>query len=471
MQTFAQQSAAELLRAHVADFMLGPVFFFIGLAGCAAAFIRRRSHVRLLAWFGIFIGMYGLRMLASAADAARLFPNSQWPRWIVVAVDYVLVAPSLLFWAELSRGPIHRACHILAAAAGVLAILGLAWYAATGSPFTLLPANQLLAILCTIMLGGMIAIPPIARKYFVLQSRVFRVVMPTMSLVVIFVDVRYLFGVPPASYIEPLGFATWIAAIGYEALAHTFANERRLLTLDAELETARQIQASILPKSLPTVSGMRIAALYRPMSAVAGDFYQFLQRDGQGVGVLVADVTGHGVPAALIASMLKVALQSAAEHACCPGELLRELNRTLTPELSGRLTTAAYLWIETGARCAHYASAGHPPLLLWNANRAELRRIESNGLLFGIAGEGEYPVEACPLNPGDRLLMYSDGLTEPENARGEAFGERRLANLLAEYQLTPAEEMQSKLLTALEHWQPNGMAQQDDITLVTIDVL
>jgi phosphoserine phosphatase RsbU/P len=91
------------------------------------------------------------------------------------------------------------------------------------------------------------------------------------------------------------------------------------------------------------IEGLRIAAAYQPMSAVAGDFYQFVQTGGQGLGLIVADVTGHGVPAALIASMLKVAMQSAVPIASAPGVVLSLLNRILTPELQGRLTSAGYI--------------------------------------------------------------------------------------------------------------------------------
>jgi phosphoserine phosphatase RsbU/P len=100
----------------------------------------------------------------------------------------------------------------------------------------------------------------------------------------------------------------FLLSFGYVAVQIVFASERRLLAIENELEVARQLQFSILPTSIPEVQNVHIAVIYRPMAAVGGDFYEFISVDRKRVGFLVADVTGHGMPAALIASMIKVAL-------------------------------------------------------------------------------------------------------------------------------------------------------------------
>jgi serine phosphatase RsbU (regulator of sigma subunit) len=108
------------------------------------------------------------------------------------------------------------------------------------------------------------------------------------------------------------------------------------------------------------------------------------------LGILVADVSGHGVPAALISSMIKVAMQSIAVHANDPAQLLGGLNRILSSEAHGQFASAAYIWIDTEKRNALYSAAGHPPLLCWRNRRSEMQRIESNGLLFGVEPDSEY---------------------------------------------------------------------------------
>ncbi|HME58937.1 MAG TPA: PP2C family protein-serine/threonine phosphatase [Terracidiphilus sp.] len=461
----------ELVRAHIVDTLFGAIFLFIGLCACTIAAIRRQSQVRLLVWCGLFIGMYGARMLANVATALDLAPGSPWPIRIDIFVNYTIVIPSLLFWAELSRGFFRRIFLALALAASIIAIVGFSWFFMGKSPYTFLRFNSVIAVFSMIVLGVLFVLPGATKKYLVLQSRVLRFVVPAIALIVLYVDIGFLFGVPPPPHIEPITFAFWICAIGYEAATHTFENERRLLTIESELETARQIQASILPKQVPTIAGLRIVTQYHPMSAVAGDFYHFLPVDGRRLGVLIADVAGHGVPAALIASMIKVALQSIIAFTSNPSHLLRNLNRILTPELSGRLISAAYLWIDAEAGWAQYSAAGHPPLLHWKAGRNELLSIESNGLLFGVAMEAEYPVRTLELSPCDRLLLYTDGLIEPENKYGESFGDRQIEHILNDNRARSAPELAAELVSSLARWQPASSTPEDDVTLIVVDIL
>jgi sigma-B regulation protein RsbU (phosphoserine phosphatase) len=268
-----------------------------------------------------------------------------------------------------------------------------------------------------------------------------------------------------------LGFAALLFSFGYAALQAVLANERRLLSIEHELAVARRLQLSILPDAIPELGSVRIAAAYEPMTAVAGDFYEFIPVDRHHAGFLVADVSGHGVPAALIASMIKVAVQSVAASAHDPSELLRRLGGALQGHLRGQYVTTAYLWLDTETRTARYSAAGHPPLLCWRAATGTVTRIESNGLLFGVAADSDYPACAISFDLGDRFLLYTDGLTEPENATGEPFGDARLEEVLRECQAKPAEELARALLAAVTAWLPASVAQQDDITLLIIDVL
>jgi len=269
--------------------------------------------------------------------------------------------------------------------------------------------------------------------------------------------------------LDSLGFVVLLFSLGYVALQIVFTSERRLLSIETELETARQIQSSILPASIPDLKNLRIAASYLPMTAVAGDFYQFVRTDNTHLGILVADVSGHGIPAALISSMIKVAMQAVASFADDPAQVLGGLNRILSNEAHGQLASAAYLWIDVVNRRALYSAAGHPPLLCWRNATNDMQRIESNGLLFGIASDSEYPVCTVPLDPQDRILLYTDGVTEPENATGEAFGDRQLEQVVRDHRSQPASELSQQLLFELAKWRSPAVHQQDDITLIVVD--
>src|SRR5437764_690070 len=133
---------------------------------------------------------------------------------------------------------------------------------------------------------------------------------------------------------------------------------QQLYAIQKELETARQIQHSILPSQIPKISGIDIAARYIPMTAVAGDFYDFIIVDERHIGILVADVSGHGMPAALIASMLKIALAAQVAKAANPAEVLHGLNLALCGKFEHHYVTAAYVYLDLETRVLRYAGAG-----------------------------------------------------------------------------------------------------------------
>ena len=460
-----------LLREQLGTLVVGSIFSFVGLVALAVAAIRRRREFLLLLWCGCFIGMYGVRLLAQAAAALSLAPGSPWPDRLDVVVTYMLVVPGVLFWVELTVGRLRRILQWFSVNGLVNGTIGLGYFAATGSRDKVLLLNSFLAIAMLIAVGVAVAVPRLSRTFLVVQSRVLAVCLPAIAIAGLYYTAAALLGFHPPRGIEPAAFALWVFALGYVAAQRVFANERRLLAIEGELETARRIQFSILPEGLPAIAGLRIAAAYHPMSAVAGDFYQFIPVDPHRLGVLVADVSGHGVPAALISSMIKVAMQSVVRVAPNPGELLGHLNRILSPELRGQLTTAAYLWIDTETRLARYSAAGHPPLLHWKGAQGELEWLESNGLLFGITPECDYPVRTLSLRPSDRLVLYTDGMTEPESPTGEAFGDRRLERVLGPHRSFPASDLLQRMLVELQRWQPPGTLQQDDITVIVMDVL
>jgi sigma-B regulation protein RsbU (phosphoserine phosphatase) len=166
-----------------------------------------------------------------------------------------------------------------------------------------------------------------------------------------------------------------------------------------------------------------------------------------------------------------VAMQSVAVHADDPAQVLGGLNRILSSEAHGQFVSAAYVWIDTENRNALYSAAGHPPLLCWRNTRSEMQRIESNGLLFGVKPDSAYPVCSVPLEPSDRFLLYTDGVTETENAAGEAFGDQQLERVVRNNRLQPASELSRQVLFELQSWRPVAVNQQDDITLIVVDVL
>jgi phosphoserine phosphatase RsbU/P len=246
---------------------------------------------------------------------------------------------------------------------------------------------------------------------------------------------------------------------------------RQLLSINHELEMARQIQLSILPRGTPKIKGLEIAARYIPMGSVAGDFYDFIIVDEQHVGILIADVSGHGLPAALIASMLQVALTAQFGHASEPGRVLAGLNQALCGKFRQDFVTAAYLFVDMEKSSMSYAGAGHPPLLLWRGSTGTALEVSENGLLLGHFPEETYSVVQVSVEPGDRAMLYTDGILEARNPSEEMFGAERFMRSLEYNHSLGAELLADSLLDELSRWSehPKGEDQQDDITLLAID--
>jgi sigma-B regulation protein RsbU (phosphoserine phosphatase) len=246
---------------------------------------------------------------------------------------------------------------------------------------------------------------------------------------------------------------------------------QQLVSINNELEMARQIQLSILPRGTPKIKGLQIAARYIPMGSVAGDFYDFIVVDEQHVGILIADVSGHGLPAALIASMLQVSLAAQFAHASEPAQVLAGLNLALCGKFARHFVTAAYLFVDMEKKSMSYAGAGHPPLLLWQRSTRSASEVYENGLLLGQFPEATYQVIQVPVELGDRAVLYTDGIIEATNLSEEMYGEDRFKQFLEINSSLGADEFSEALLDELLVWsgQLKGQGQKDDITLLTVD--
>jgi sigma-B regulation protein RsbU (phosphoserine phosphatase) len=246
---------------------------------------------------------------------------------------------------------------------------------------------------------------------------------------------------------------------------------QQLQAINVELEMARQIQLSILPRDTPKLSGLEIAARYIPMTSVAGDFYDFIIVDDKHVGVLIADVSGHGLPSALIASMLQVALTAQAVNASDPARVLSGLNQALCGKFERNFVTAAYVYVDMEKKMMTYAGAGHPPILFWRSSPGKVSEIVENGLFLGMFPEATYASLQLPVASNDRVVLYTDGIPETKSPSEQEFGTARFMKFMDNNQTLPIDHFADGLLDELARWsgQPRGQGQQDDITVLTID--
>ena len=256
--------------------------------------------------------------------------------------------------------------------------------------------------------------------------------------------------------------------------AHLHGEAKAMRRLEEQLEVARRIQGMLLPREAPRIPGHVMAGRNLPSSAVGGDWFDFVPREDGSWAIVIADVSGNGIPAGLIMAGFRAELRAALRRAKEPCDVLADVNLTLTEELDSDYFVTAFLGFydpRTGA--LRYSSGGHEPALLVRAGGGEPERLLEGGLLLGVFAEATYSQAMVHLAPGDRLLLYTDGLSDGIDPWGGPIGPEGVVRLLreAEAEGGPGVTLPDRILerAALEAAEPPEEA--DDRTLVLLSRL
>jgi len=459
------RETATPLRDDLDDIAIGGILLVVGLITIAASQIVRRGEARTLLYFGLMAALYGARLLADCHFPYALGIRARNAIYATAWITYVINIPGWALarrligegWKSSLRWQLYAFIVFAPIAIGADLVLDRA-----GS---LESANNVLVVI-----GGVnIVFNLLLVEYNVLRSgrwwsaelRVMLGGSLIFMLLALANNLSSLRILPWRDVDEKIGFLAFVGALGFAATRSFLRGERARVALDNELQTAREIQRSILPTSMPDIAGLRFHALYDPASSVAGDLYEFLRVDGRRCGALVADVSGHGVPAALIASMVKIAVSSQSRCAANPAALLGEVNRTLRGEVRRVFVTATYLYFDMERRSVEVSNAGHPSPLLHRGG--EVRELGPHGVVLGRF-DATYASESTDLQPGDRIVAYTDGVVEALNARGEAFGEERLQAMIRGG--ASAED----IARDVRQWR-DERSETDDVTLLVVDVV
>ncbi len=455
-----QLSASEVLRTFHQDeptLFLGSAFTTVGLVTVAFCLLRRRFDA-LLVWLGVFAFLYGQRMwfdtglLNITLGGNEFFARLRW------VVGFIVPIPAFLFLQ--AAGLLAKRGKLVTAILSALFLgMAVAVFVVGRLPLLHLVNNVLIVA----------ALPWVLVRTFLMGKldHDFVVLRRGLSCFVAMALWDNLGGAARLGFdIEPYGFAVLLSCLGYVAARRTLERDQQLGEIQKELEVARSIQMSILPGAFPASTAFRVAAKYIPMSSVAGDLYDFLRVDAHSAGLLIADVSGHGVPAALIASMVKMAATAQREQGEHPAKLLAGMNAALCGNTQGQFVTAAYVHLDAQAQELRYAAAGHPSMLLLRGG--EVQEVVENGLLLAATENATYTEKSMTLQRGDRLLLYTDGLLEARNAGGHFFGDTALAEALrATTNLEPAEAVES-ILGKVQSW---ARIQDDDLTALVCDYI
>jgi sigma-B regulation protein RsbU (phosphoserine phosphatase) len=242
------------------------------------------------------------------------------------------------------------------------------------------------------------------------------------------------------------------------------ASRRRDAKLAREHDEARLIQRALLPSTMPEITGCALAALWTPASGIGGDCYDVLRFSDTRVAVSIADVVGKGLPAALLMSNLQAAVRAFSTAAAEPHDVCASVNRLLCRNIaSGKFVTFCYAVIDTTAMTIAYANAGHfPPILMRSDGRAE--QLAPTGLVLGVTADWTYTSGLIEVGHGDRLVCYTDGITEALTPDNGEFGEDRLVETIRALRTEPPDRLARAVSDAVNAW--TGGAPQDDATLI-----
>jgi serine phosphatase RsbU (regulator of sigma subunit)/anti-sigma regulatory factor (Ser/Thr protein kinase) len=248
------------------------------------------------------------------------------------------------------------------------------------------------------------------------------------------------------------------------------AEARERERIAQELRVARLIQQTLLPREIPALPGWEITPYYEPAREVGGDFYDFITLPHGHLGLVIADVTDKGVPAALVMATTRSVLRAAATRLESPGSVLARVNDMLVPDIPANMfVTCFYAVLDPATGRLQFANAGHD-VAYWRTAEGELHELRARGMPLGLMEGMVYEEHEVRLGAGDHILLYSDGLVEAHNPGREMFSFERLAGLVAASPQS-GQPLVGRLLDELARFTGPGWVQEDDITLVTIACL
>jgi sigma-B regulation protein RsbU (phosphoserine phosphatase) len=288
---------------------------------------------------------------------------------------------------------------------------------------------------------------------------------------VIYVDNRLHVGIFSQADLDLLRAIASSAAIAIEnARLYQVAVDKG--RMERELQMARKVQASLLPQERPSIPGWAFSARWKPAREVGGDYYDFIPIKSGRLGVIIADVTDKGMPAALFMASTRSIMRASLPQAVSPAEGLTQANRLICAESEDRLfVTLFYGLLDPESGDFTYVNAGHNPPLVYQCNEeshgGELKQLSATGLQLGIDVESIYGQGMVKLQPGDFVLLYTDGVTDALDAGKNDFGMDRLQEVVLSNCSASPEEMLDSLQAALDTF-TGSTAPYDDMTMLVI---
>jgi len=261
--------------------------------------------------------------------------------------------------------------------------------------------------------------------------------------------------------------AVLLAAL-YRLRLELQASQNELARKQAELSFALEVQRALFPRTLPSGFGLEFAAVCIPARGISGDYYDVMELPDGKLVFAIADISGKGISAAILMANLQAVMRTLAHTGKSPKEVCSSLNRHLHQVTdAAKFATFFYAEWDIAERTLTYINAGHHlPIIKGSCSEGVAKRLDKGGLPLGIIPNYDYDVGEVTLEPGDVMVLYSDGITEAENEDEEEFGEARLSAIIGTYCNEPLPEIQRQILLGVHNWA--GNEPSDDMTLLIV---
>jgi sigma-B regulation protein RsbU (phosphoserine phosphatase) len=287
---------------------------------------------------------------------------------------------------------------------------------------------------------------------------------------VIYVDNRLQAGIFTQADLELLTSIAYSAAIAIEnARLYQVAVDKG--RMERELQMAYDVQVALLPSETPNVPGWEFGAVWRPAREVAGDYYDFIPADNDALGMVIADVSDKGMPAALFMALTRSTIRASVGHSRTPADDIAHANRLICADASrGMFVTLFYALLNPKTGALTYVNAGHNPPILFTAETKTLTTLQRTAMALGVHDEALTEQRTIHLSDGDFILFYTDGVTDAENNRGERFGTERLQQIIAAECHATAREIADHINEAVGDF-TGERPLFDDVTIMVIKCL
>jgi len=447
-------------RADTIAIVIAVVLCTMGAGMLLLGTLSARKARRSFLYTGLFAIVYGVRLAFNTSSFALLSENPYWLPYLRSAFEYLVPIPAALLFKSFSEGRRSVLHRIVTAALAMCAAIAIPWEIATHSPYAFKPVIDALVLVLVAVLAIDLLAPGEEKR----DWRLVRIGALVFTAFVINEHFRFVGPDPYGLTREPTGFLFLMLTIIITTMREGTRAQQRLVAVDSELATARTIQLAALPRTNPDLAGLEVSTIYMPASEVAGDFYDFVELENGTLGVFIADVSGHGVPAALVASMLKIALATQIENASSPARILAALNTLFCGRLERQFITAAYVHIDPPAGTLVVASAGHPPPILRHGDASA--EIVAPGVVLGRFRDARYEELTRPFTPGDALVLYTDGVTETANRDAEIWGDERLRATITNH--VNGASLATTIISDVAQWRGTYGPPDDDVTLIVV---